>query len=164
MNHVVSGKNEILIAKWNDTTGALISVYGIACITSNRNFNEVPMGENKGCLTTADAVYIRICTEQFTASNGYTNSTQPIIMKLPHEIGSLAGNHTINGLTFTIGAATGVTQGSLTKNRMGFAEDGYDPLYNTSYDHSRDDLITDSPDKVYLDSGHPNTTDYLLDI
>ena len=148
-NHVVSNKNEILIAKWNDSTGALISVYGIACITSGHNFPDFSFGRQKGCLTTGDAVYIRI----------YTEGHKPVILKLPLDIGSLAGNHSIGGLTFTIGAANGVTQGNMTKDRIGFAEDGYNPYYNDDYDHSRDNMLSSGGNNGYgFSNGTPSIT------
>lgn len=160
-NHVVSGKREILIAKWNDTTGALISVYGIACITSGYNWKD-GQGYAKGCLTTPEAVYINVWTE---ATNANSYRGQPIILKMPHDIGNLAGNHTVGGLTFTIGAATGVTQGSQSKNRIGFAEDGYNPIFNTAYDQSRDTLLSGSGNGRYsLESGYPSTSTGILDL
>ena len=157
-NHVVSGKNEIIIAKWNDTTGALISTYGISCITTNYNWHAIPMGYQKGCLTTADAVYIVVWTES-NNTNNYRGT--PIIMKLPHDIGSLAGNHTVGGLTFTIGAATGVTQGRLTKNRIGFDEEGSIPYFWDNNDRSRDVLQTTN---LTCQSNKPDTTINLADL
>ena len=154
-NHVVSNNVEIIIAKWNDTTGALISTYGIACITTNEKFKEDAFCEMFGCLTTDKAVYMVAWTE----------GHKPVIMKLPHDIGSLAGNHTVGGLTFTIGAATGVSQGSLTKNRKGWVDDGYNLLTNTSYDNSQDNLLSEGGNSGYgFSSGHPSTTRSHIEI
>ena len=84
---------------------------------------------------------------------------------MPHDIGNLAGNHTVGGLTFTIGAATGVTQGSMSKNRIGFAEDGYNPIFNTAYDQSRDTLLSGSGNGRYsLESGYPSTSTGIVDL
>lgn len=94
-NNVASNFNEYNITKWNQSTGAFVESYGIACVTTAPGWKDATNRYNTHCMVTETAIYIP----------GRDQSNYFYMMKLPLEnASSVYGTYTLDGVSFTIGA------------------------------------------------------------